>query len=188
MGTEAIGLKQQTNGVSKRRRVSVCLGLTLAGASLGLLSLLPVPPVLVWNHTSSVPIGLYGLAHVQPVKGDIIVIAPNGKLRETLARHGALRPNRLLLKQLAAASGDIVCRTRATLTINGVTSAIARAATADGRALPAWSGCRQLGADDVLVLTRHASSFDGRYFGPIGAEQIVGVAHPILTLPSEEAQ
>lgn len=188
MGTEAIGLKLQTNGVSKRRRVSVCLGLTLAGASLGLLSLLPAPPVLVWNHTSSVPVGLYSLAHVQPVKGDIIVIAPNGKLRETLARHGALRPNRLLLKQLAAASGDIVCRTRATLTINGVTSAIARAATADGRALPAWSGCRQLGADDVLVLTRHAGSFDGRYFGPIGADQIVGVAHPILTLPSEEAK
>lgn len=188
MGTEAIHREQRTTGARSRRGAVVWFVLTLAGASLGLLSLQPSTPALVWNHTGSVPIGLYSFARSSPVRGDIVVIAPSGKLRATLDAYGALPTNRLLLKQLVAASGDLVCRNHASITINGVSAATAKAATADGRTLPAWSGCRQLGADDVLVLARHAGSFDGRYFGPIGADQIVGVAHPILTLLSEEAK
>ncbi|RYG25632.1 MAG: S26 family signal peptidase [Burkholderiales bacterium] len=188
MGTEAIDLKEQTSGGSKRRRRDICLGLTLAGASLGMLSLLPSTPVFVWNHSGSVAIGLYSIAHRPPAKGDIIVIAPSGALRETLEAYGALPPSHLLLKQLAAASGDTVCRTHEAIAINGIRSAIARTATHDGLALPAWSGCRRLGENDVLVLTQHQGSFDSRYFGPISADQIVGVAHPIVTLSSEEAR
>lgn len=188
MGTGTLNLKQQSSRATRRRRTAVCLSLTLAGASLGLLSLKASPPALVWNHTASVPVGLYSIAHAPPVKGDIVVISPSGRLRATLENYGALPANRLLLKELAAASGKTVCRHQAVITIDGVPSATAKAATSDGRVLPSWSGCRKLGADDVLVLTPHAGSFDGRYFGPIGADQIVGVARPIITLSQEEAR
>lgn len=187
MGTGAINLDHKTSGARSGRRTAICLGLTLAGASLGMLSLQPSPPAFVWNHTASVPIGLYSIAHTPPVKGDIVVIAPSGDLRATLKDYGVLPANRLLLKQLAATHGDAVCRDHASITINGAPAATAKAAMADGRALPAWSGCHKLGADDVLVLTGHAGSFDSRYFGPIGADQIVGIAHPLITLPSVEA-
>lgn len=166
----------------------MCLSLTLAGATLGLLSLLPATPALVWNHTGSVPIGLYSLDRSAPAKGDILAIAPRGTLLATIEDHGALPANRLLLKRLAAANGQTVCRNQTVVTIDGVRAAVTRPATSDGRALPAWSGCRVLSANDVVVLNPHAGSFDSRYYGPIDASQIVGVAHPVITFPSQETR
>jgi len=187
VGTRAIHLRKRCSGARKQRHAGVCLSLTLAGATLGLLSFLPVTPALVWNHTGSVPIGLYSLERSAPGKGDILAIAPRGDLLATLADHGALPANRLLLKQLAAANGQTVCRNRTVVTIDGVRTAVAKPATSDGRALPVWSGCQVLAADEVLVLNSHAGSFDSRYYGPIDARQIVGVAHPLITFPSQEA-
>lgn len=187
MGTRAIHLRQRYSGVRTRRDAGVCLPLTLAGATLGLLSLLPATPALVWNHTGSVPVGLYSLDRSSPAKGDIVAIAPHGKLLATLEDHGVLPANRLLLKELAAANGQTVCRNQTVVSIDGVRAAVARPATSDGRALPVWSGCRVLAADEVLVLNPHAGSFDSRYYGPIDASQIVGVAHPLLTFSSQEA-
>lgn len=187
MGTGAIHLKQRCSGARKRRHAGICLSLTLSGATLGLLSLQPATPVLVWNHSGSVPIGLYRLDRSEPARGDILAIAPRGTLLATLEDHGALPANRLLLKQLAAANGQTVCRNQAVVTIDGVPAAVAKPATSDGRALPVWSGCRVLTANDVLVLNPHAGSFDSRYYGPIDASQIVGVAHPLITFSSQEA-
>jgi len=190
VGTGAFHLKQgpatatPRAGSARRRRTGVCLALTFAGAAFGLLSLQPLQPVLVWNHTESVPIGLYSIERKTPVRGDVVVIAPTGALQATLADYDVLPANRLLLKQLAAASGDIVCRRGVSITINDVAVATAKARTAAGRALPQWTGCRTLGADDVVVLTSHGGSFDSRYLGPVGADQIVGVAHPLVTLPA----
>lgn len=188
MGTRAIHIRQRYSGVRTRRHAGVCLSLTLAGATLGLLSLLPATPALVWNHTGSVPVGLYSLDRSAPAKGDILAIAPRGTLLATLENHGALPANRLLLKQLAAVNGQTVCRNRTVVTIDGVQAAIAKPATSEGRALPVWSGCRVLAADDVLVLNPHADSFDSRYYGSIKASQIVGVAHPLITFPAQETR
>jgi len=164
-------------------RKPAILGLAAIGASLGILSLLPQAPVLVWNHTESVPVGLYRIGRAPPVRGDIVVIAPSGGLRATLDAYHVLPRGSLLLKRLAATGGDTVCRNGAVVSINGAPAAIARTATAAGRLLPHWSGCRTLGPDDVLVLTGHPASFDSRYFGPLGADQIIGIAQPVATLP-----
>lgn len=190
MGTGAIHLKQRPATATpraeaaRRRRTGVCLALTLAGAAFGLLSLQPLQPALVWNHTESVPIGLYSVEYRPPVRGDIVVIAPTGALQATLADYGVLPAGRLLLKELAAASSDTVCRNALSITINDVPAAVARTRTAGGRVLPHWTGCRTLSADDVVVLTSHGGSFDSRYLGPISADQIIGVARPLVTLPA----
>lgn len=167
----------------RAHRTAVCLALTLTGVSLGLLSLLPHAPALIWNYTESVPVGLYRVGHGARVKGDIVAVVPTGALRETLDAYDALPTGRLLLKQLAAASGDTICREHTSITINGANAAIAKSETASGRALPAWSGCHVLGAGERFLLAPHPLSFDSRYFGPIDADQILGVAHPLLTLP-----
>lgn len=167
----------------RRPRAGLILVLTSIGAVLGLGSLLPQAPRLVWNVSESLPVGLYSIAQARPSRGDVVAIAPSGNAREMLADYGVLPAGRLLLKQVAAISGETVCRTRTSLSIEGVTVATARGFTHDGRALPAWSGCRRLAADEFLALAPHASSFDGRYFGPIPTSGIVGVAHPVLILP-----
>jgi type IV secretory pathway protease TraF len=51
-----------------------------------------------------------------------------------------------------------------------------------GRPLPVWRGCRTLLEGEVFLLnTDHESSLDGRYFGPLGVDTIIGRATPIWT-------
>ncbi|HEV7692226.1 MAG TPA: S26 family signal peptidase [Hyphomonadaceae bacterium] len=192
MGKRASHIQGQPGGAKlprtrARRRPRACLLLTITGAALGLLSLLPQAPALVWNFTESVPVGLYGVSRTEPSNGDVVAIAPAGAVREVLDAYGALPAGKVLLKQLKAVRGDVVCRTGASVTINGAEAATARPRSRNGRALPAWSGCRALGAGEILVLAPHPLSFDGRYFGPIDKVQIIGVARPLLTFPHEGA-
>ena len=45
------------------------------------------------------------------------------------------------------------------------------------RSLPVWQGCRVIGQDEVFLMNpRSADSLDGRYFGPLPADSIVGRA------------
>lgn len=171
----------------RRRRAGACILLTIIGAALGLLSLRTQTPALVWNFTESVPVGLYGVSHTEPEKGDLLALAPAGATRKTLDAYGVLPAGKVLLKQLRAVRGDVVCRIGASITINGAEAATARLRSHNGHALPAWSGCRALGAGEILVLAPHALSFDGRYFGPIDDAQTIGVARPLFTFPHEGA-
>lgn len=177
--------KRASHCVSPRNRwrQGLITLLTLAGVTAGLLSLQPQRPRLIWNMSPSVPLGLYAIYQARPDRGDLIAIAPEGALRALVGLYSAKSDRRLLIKQVAAVSGDKVCRHQMAVTINEVLVATAQSRAPDGRKLPVWTGCRVLAATDVLVLTSHAASFDSRYFGPIDASQIVGVARPVLTIP-----
>jgi type IV secretory pathway protease TraF len=49
-----------------------------------------------------------------------------------------------------------------------------------GRPLHAWSACRRLRPGELFLLsTTNPASFDSRYFGPVRADAVLGVAHPI---------
>lgn len=179
--TGAVGQLQRT--VARWRRGGAFLALTMTGASLGLLSLQPQAPVLVWNFTESVPTGLYRISAATPAKGDLVALAPAGATQAVLDAYRVLPAGKVLLKRLSAVAGDTVCRSGVSITINGAEAATARLATPDGHALPVWSGCHVLGSNEILVLAPHPRSFDGRYFGPIDAGQVIGVATPLLTFP-----
>lgn len=153
-------------------------GLLLAGASL-----LPRTPALIWNVSTSVPVGLYRLEKDQPERGDIAVIKPAGALARLLTQEGALPKDRLLLKPLAGLPGQTVCRTGPVVTLDDAPVAFARAHTHKGDALPVWSGCRRLSPDERIVLAQNPASFDSRYFGTIDANQIIGRACPVLVFP-----
>jgi len=180
--TQETHADQQLSGA--RRQRGACLAVTLAGAALGVMSLCPTDPALVWTHSRSVPIGLYSIARAPALRGDIVVISPDASLRDVLDAHDVLPAGKLLLKRLAAASGDLVCREGPSITINGHLTAIARDRTSSGHPLPVWAGCRVLRAHEIFALAPHPASFDSRYFGTIDASQIVGVAHPLFVLPS----
>lgn len=159
------------------------LALASAGVLFGAASLLPLRPALVWNFSPSVPVGLYHIDRAPPAAGDILAIDTSSGPAAILVSSGWLPEGHVLLKPLAGGGGDTVCRHGATVTINGEPAARAREPDQSAR-LPVWSGCRRLGADQHFVIAPHAASIDSRYFGPVPASAVLGVARPLLTFDS----
>lgn len=165
----------------KRSRRKIGIGaLALVGIALALASFAAPRPALVWNFTASAPIGLYHVLDRPWVRGDWVLVRPSPELARTLSQFGVLERGRFLVKQVAAAHGDRVCRSGAEISINDNVVVRAQSVTSSGRALPTWSGCRTLGADEVFLLGRADGSFDGRYFGATPAHGIVAPVMPVL--------
>jgi conjugative transfer signal peptidase TraF len=141
-------------------------------------------PRFIWNASASVPIGLY---RVEPAEklgvADIAVVTAPKPLASFLAARGYL-PNGLpLLKRVLALGGQTVCRRRTAIVVRGVTYGHARAHDSRGRALPVWQGCHIIAGDEVFVMNRDAeNSFDGRYFGPLPLNSVIGRAIPVWTI------
>ncbi len=162
---------------ARGRRIT--LAAMLAGLACALASLAPARPLLIWNYSASVPIGLYRLDDRTPLPGDLAAIRPDGVIRDRLDASGFLKPGRLLLKPVAA--GALACRGGADIVIDGRKVALAMERTAAGKVLPQWRGCARLGPDEYFVLAPSPGSFDSRYLGPIPARQILGTATPLMT-------
>jgi conjugative transfer signal peptidase TraF len=154
----------------------------LAMASLSILAMTSPRmshPCLLWNASPSVPVGLYWLTSRPPGTGELAVIRLPEPIRSLAAARSYLGIGAFLIKPVAAGAGDLVCRHGATVTINGRLVAEARTTDASGRHLPSWSGCSVLAANQVLLLSAPADSFDGRYFGPIDRGQVIGAVQPL---------
>jgi type IV secretory pathway protease TraF len=82
----------------------------------------------------------------------------------------------LLIKRVAAHTGDLVCRFGTGVTINGRRIASARTRDARGRAMPRWSGCSRIEAGYLFLIADRPLSFDSRYFGKIAPCQVLGTA------------
>jgi conjugative transfer signal peptidase TraF len=149
---------------------------------MGTALVLPAHPWLVWNATASAPVGLYRLSSDAPKQGDFALAEAPASARELAAERGYLPADVPLVKRIAAATGDTVCAETDRILING--ALVTRRLVTDGkrRALPAWTGCRTLGKDDVFLLMASVpTSFDGRYFGVTRRASLIGKLVPIWT-------
>lgn len=158
--------------------------LTTSAAALAMLAA-PISVTsarLVWNASPSAPTGLYIIDHGNWRAGDRVAVLPSPLLADDLDRRGVLARGRLLIKLVAAGQGDQVCRDSERFSINGVTRGMAQTASRSGEALPTWSGCKTLGASEVLLLGDTDNSYDGRYFGVTQAEEIMGRVHLLVAL------
>lgn len=164
------------------KRRTIILAGTVAAAAL-LSAARPVSRVLIWNATASVPTGLYHIRGTASLHvGERVAIDPPPHLQRFLAARGYLPGGIPLLKEIAALPGDRVCRTGASITINGEPAGSARARDSRGRALPYWTGCMVIAAEELFVMNRRApDSFDGRYFGPVRRTRVIGRASPVWT-------
>jgi conjugative transfer signal peptidase TraF len=140
-------------------------------------------PLLVWNASASAPIGLYAVRPLGALSiADLVVARPPEHLAEWLAARGYLPKGALLIKRVAALPGQKVCRANLTISVNGSVVAEANARDHAGRDLPRWSGCFTLRPGDVFLLNwDHPASLDGRYFGALPVDAVVGRAQPIWT-------
>jgi conjugative transfer signal peptidase TraF len=145
------------------------------------------PPTLlvIWNASPSVPVGLYLVTQASPHVGDLVALRLPSVIAAFAARRGYLPASAYLLKPIAAAAGDLVCRFGERVFVRRVLAATAKTADDDGNAMPAWQGCRVLQAGELFVLADHPASFDSRYFGPLDAASVVGRA--VLLWPHRPA-
>ena len=158
--------------------------LTTAFAACAALAIAPLArssPVLIWNASPSVPIGLYLIEKRQPGIGEIAILRPPVWASILANERGYLPTSALLLKPVVARKGDIVCRFGRFVFVNGRLRAVALQHDRMKRPLPSWRGCLSLGSAQIFVLSWHKDSFDSRYFGPVDERNVIGVTNLIFS-------
>ncbi len=179
---------------SRLRAHIVLAGLSACGlAALAWVSFLPDPmrplPRLTYNPSDSVPIGWYRIEPLdhraaslpRPLAVGSIVLVPLPAEAAALAAQRGYLPTRIpLLKRVGAVSPQQVCIAGGIVRIDGVPVAAVLPADRLGRPLRAWPDCRNLRPGELFLLSvTNPASFDSRYFGPVSASAVLGVAHPV---------
>ena len=163
------------------RHVLTIMALALLFATLLVATMAFKPlPLLIWNASDSVPVGLYLVRKRQPQIGEIAVIAPPDWVRLYALSRGYLPADVWLLKPVFAMSGSVICRVGPHVFVDGKPVARARKFDEQQRILPVWNGCRTLEPEEDFVLAKPKNSFDSRYFGPINRGQLKGTALPLF--------
>lgn len=143
------------------------------------------------NLSYSYPIGLYRITATDQIKkGDLISFCPpsgnaiNLALERGYVKHGTCSSGSTpLIKKIMATQGDTITFD-SVINLNGeaLTQYPIHAADSLHRTLPKPQDLT-LNKGEVLLLSDFApfDSFDGRYFGAVSTEAILGRATPILT-------
>lgn len=155
-----------------------------AGACAAVLmpSVADLPPMLVWNASPSVPIGLYFIQGHQPARGEVAALKLPAKVSLIADERKYLPVSAVLLKPTEAIEGDVVCRFGTHVFVNGGLRAKALRHDRKLRPLPIWKGCLELRSGLIFVLSRRKDSFDSRYIGPVEERDILGTARPAILL------
>jgi len=154
-------------------------------ASLAWASFAKPMPRVIYNASDSVPVGWYriGPPRVLRVGGFVLVHLPAAP-RTLAARRGYLPWRIPLLKRIGAMAPQAVCVRGGIVRIDGVSVAITLPVDGSGRRLTPWRQCRRLRTGELFLLsTSNPASFDSRYFGPVKASAVIGLAQPLWTRP-----
>lgn len=168
----------------------VLAGLSACGlAALAWASFVQPLPRLVYNPSDSVAVGWYRVEPLhqrtdslpRPLSVGSIVLTTLSADTAALAAQRRYLPARVpLLKRVGAVAPQAVCIFDALVWIDGVPVAAVLPADRLGRPLPSWRQCRQLRPGELFLLSvTNPASFDSRYFGPVSASTVIGVAHPV---------
>ena len=188
-----------TSGTAPPPRLRVRARLVLAGlsacglAALAWASFVHPLPRLTYNPSDSVAVGWYRVDPLDrrtsspPRRLEVgsIVLVPLPAEAAALAAQRSYLPTRIpLLKRVGAVAPQEVCVIGGSVRIDGVPSAAVLSADRWGRPLPSWSQCRRLRPGELFLLSvTNPASFDSRYFGPVSAAAVIGVARPVWLEP-----
>ncbi|WP_306259959.1 S26 family signal peptidase [Pararhizobium sp. IMCC21322] len=166
-----------------KRRAWSLIGAAAVGA-IAFPAFVETPDTFIWNVTPSAPIGLYEVRPVaQLQRTELVVLEAPQPLESFLAERGYLPPNIPLLKRVVGVPGQTVCRIGRTITVDGTVMGNAQQRDSFGRPMPVWSGCQRIAPNEIFLMNRDAeNSLDGRYFGPVPAHSITGLAVPVWTI------
>ncbi|TAM12906.1 MAG: S26 family signal peptidase [Nevskiaceae bacterium] len=168
------------------RTRGVLAALSAAGlAALAWASFVSPLPRLIYNPSDSVAVGWYWVDPQVPRvsalhRGSLVVVPVPPAAAALGAWRGYLPLGIPLLKPVAAVAPQRVCVTNDRVRIDGVPVATALRTDSRGRPLHAWRQCRRLHPGELFLLsTSNPASFDSRYFGPVRASAVLGIAHPV---------
>lgn len=141
----------------------------------------PPTPRLIYNESPSAPLGWYALNPNGTVKRDALVAAFAPDDARNLADERGYLPSHIpLIKTVWATGGERVCHDGQWVRVLNRPDIAVLRWDGSGRALPVISGCYTLDETQVfLVSTDVQTSWDSRYFGPVGKDQVLGVAYHI---------
>lgn len=180
--------------IANRRARFLLAGLSALGlAALVWASFAPnrlhLMPRMVYNPSDSVAVGWY---RIEPVDagnrslppamqvGSIVLVPLPAEAAALAAQRGYLPARVPLLKRIGAVAPQKACVIDHTVRIDGVPIAVTLPTDRRGRPLHAWSQCRRLQAGELFLLSvTNPASFDSRYFGPVSASTVIGVAYPV---------
>jgi conjugative transfer signal peptidase TraF len=158
-----------------RIRTRTWLGIGAAAIALLGVASVNARDWLLYNHTPSVPTGWYVRSTDEIARGALVTVRAQDVAPDYAAARNFTDAGDRFIKRIAANDGDSVCAEGETIRINDRTVAHRALHDSQGRALPHWSGCRTLSADQVFLMGDTPDSFDSRYFGPVSAADIEGV-------------
>ncbi|MGO4339336.1 S26 family signal peptidase [Labrys sp. KB_33_2] len=164
-------------------RFGYVVATSFATLGIGIASAVPMPLKLVWNASASTPVGLYLIGSADPLVADnLVAVLPPEPVARFMVERGYVGEGAPLLKHVAARSGQVVCRRWRSIRVDGAVVGGALDRDRQGRALPVWQGCRRLSDGEVFVMNPNVrDSFDGRYFGVLSANSVIGRAIPLFT-------
>jgi len=165
-----------------------CMGLALAGLAMPVA--LPLPVRIVYNPSDSVARGWYRVDALDgagslrgPLRAGSIVLARlPANVAAFAARRRYLPEGVPILKRVGAVAPQAVCVVDRLVWIDGVPVAAVLAHDGAHRPLQPWAQCRALAEHELFLLSdTNPASFDSRYFGPVDAAAVLGIARPVWT-------
>ena len=163
-----------------RLRAAFWSGISVIGVALISLPATGVlPPLLLYNPSESAPLGWYRVEPLRVIsRGDLVVSHLPESASRLAAGRGYMPSGIPIIKTVRALEGDTICAVNEVLLINGTPAVRLLSDDSMGRTLPSpWTACRRLQTDEVLLLSdRTPNSFDGRYFGAVRSDDIIGRA------------
>ena len=168
----------------------VLAGLSVCGlAALAWASFVHPLPRLIYNPSDSVAVGWYRVdpLHHRPGSlprplsvGSVVLTTLPPDAAALAAQRGYLPARVPLLKRVGAVAPQEVCTAGGVVRIDDVPSATVLPADRWDRPLPSWQQCRRLEPGELFLLSvTNPASFDSRYFGPVSAADVIGVARPV---------
>lgn len=170
--------------VYRRRLTCAVLALSIAALALGGAG-------VRINTSKSIPVGIYWLSSAPITLNAYVIYCPPPTPVFVMARERGYIdvgscPGKLgrMMKRILAAKFDHIAVSSIGVAVNGkfVSNSAPLMRDQHGQAMPIYKHASYtLQSDELLLMSgMSATSFDGRYFGPIKLSQIEGVIKPIL--------
>lgn len=170
----------------------IAASVAIAGVSVVVLGALCYAAGARVNTTKSIPVGLYWTSSAPVEKGAYVMFCPpqvgvfqDAKERGYIGGGFCSGGYGYMMKRVLAAKDDTVRVSDDGVRVNDELLAYStpRKADAAGRPLPRFQAENyMLGNAELLLMSDvSATSFDGRYFGPVNRSQIQTVIRPVIT-------